>query len=71
MSEPIRIKTNAHLFDECKRISRRVEMLSAIVQNDMEVTEEDLNGWIEQVQRAIADLKGWGNSTYKYVKGLQ
>lgn len=46
----MKIKANNDLFERWRLLGSRIIALSSIVQNDMDVTEAQVEGWIENVR---------------------
>ena len=65
----LKIKANQKLFDKWKLVGRQVELLSAIVQNDMELPAEEIIDWQERVDKAIRDLEILKSMTLKEIEG--
>lgn len=59
-----KIKADEKLFEELKRIAGDIKMLGSVIQNDMEVDDELLQGFDMAVKNCIQELWGW----YKRVK---
>ena len=41
------MKVNSKLFNEWKRLGHRIGLLKSVAQNDMQVSQEDIDGWFE------------------------
>ena len=60
----MKVKANENLFNEFEDLSLRIGEMKSIVQNDMEITEEDISDFSErmnEISTRIYDL------TYKVV----
>lgn len=76
---PIKITANPGLFakwrDQGDRLHHRVQVLSGIVQNDLEVSPEDLKEWVGALDSLRTEiettLKELGTETANYIINSQ
>jgi hypothetical protein len=67
--EVYQIKANKALFDAWQTIGYRIAALSNIVQNDMELTRDDLLEWRDDLVRIEADLDKLTLRTAEHITG--
>jgi hypothetical protein len=65
----MQVKSNEQLFNELKYITARISLLNSIIQNDMEINEEDIDRWKEQVASSIKELWAWHKEVEKWILG--
>ena len=63
----MKVKANKNLFNENKKIAHKFELLNAIVQNDMEITEEELNEFIAEIDEITQDIYHWGSKVVGHI----
>jgi len=63
--KPIYVKANEDLFEKWRSLGVKISNLSAIAQNDMEVTEEQVIEWAEYVKELLNTLLILRNETLK------
>lgn len=61
------IKADKNLFSEWQVMGHRIMNLASIVQNDMELTRDDLLEWREDLVRIEADLDKLTLRTAEYL----
>ena len=54
-----RVKVNPSLFDEGKALRHTPLQLISIIQNDMEISHEELVAWNAEVKKYVEDIKAW------------
>jgi len=62
------ITSDEALFNECVKIASRVGSLKSIVQNDMEITSEEIIHWEKLVKQNIVDLWDWHKRVKKHIE---
>jgi len=64
-----KVKTDLSLFERSKRIQSVTRVLSSIVQNDMEISGNDLIEFNRIVDSLINDIQQYREDVNKYIKG--
>ena len=63
----MKVKGDKKLFREAEEIANNFEPLRAIVQNDAEITEEELNDFIANIDEITEDIYHWGSKVVGYI----
>jgi len=61
----MKIKANEYLFNEWKKLGYEITNLSSMVQNDMEISDEELIDWYNKCKNASCRIKYLYEETYK------
>ena len=63
----MRIKGNKQLFDKLRMITSDITTLNTIVQNDMEISEKEIEEWKKLVATNIQELWKWHKKVEKWI----
>jgi hypothetical protein len=64
-----KIRTNEELFTKFQDIEFRIKNLKSIVQNDITISESDMEWWRKSVKTSIKELWAWHKEVDKYING--
>ena len=67
----MKIKSNEYLFNNWKEIGYKVSGLSAIVQNDIEISNKELSDWWNLCQKLSKQISYLADATYKTIEENQ
>ena len=67
MKKKIQIKTDKDLFDRWKLLGSEVSGHKAVVQNDMEVSREEIIAWLADMNALKAKLRDLVADTAKHI----
>jgi hypothetical protein len=65
----LKVKTSEELFNKFKTLSLSVRNLASIVQNDMEITTDQLTEWEVVAQRVREEFDNLIETTKRHVYG--
>ena len=64
MAKKLKVEANKHLFEEFQKLGKsleedihRLSRLGTIVQNDMTIDQDELDGWFENLDLARSNIK--------------
>lgn len=64
----MRIKSNESLFNRWRRLGSRISNQASIVQNDMEVSEEEIAEWCDILLQLYEKLEQLQIDTLSYIR---
>ena len=67
----MKIKANKYLFDDWVKLGYKVSILSAMVQNDMEISDKELSDWWKLCQKLSKEISYLADATYKTIEENQ
>ena len=64
----IKITSNKNLFDRFMYLKYHIQDVSAIMQNDMDISEDDIEDFKNNMDRIIIKIKNLKESVVKYIQ---
>lgn len=62
-----KIKADVELFKRGKQLAIATGSLSSIVQNDMEITEEDVQEFNQHIDKLLSDIEAHRRAVNEYI----